>query len=260
MIKLRQVYKITNLINGKIYIGKDSSCRKNYYGSGVAIINAIKKYGKENFTKEILEEGEWSLNFLNEKEIYWIEKYKSYNYKIGYNRSKGGDGFNNFKEMNSESYKIGLKKRKKYYKSIEFSELKSKHTTEYFKDINNRIKQSNILKKYWKTLSNIEKVKKIEKLKKQSKEYWENIEKSEKRRKNLSDNWKNNNPMFNEEIKEKMKKTQYNTIQKNCIKIEIEGIIYEKMQYAIDKLGITRNSLVKRLKSKNYPNYKRINK
>ena len=43
------IYKITNLINGKIYVGKsereDSYHRKNYFGSGVIIRLAIKKYG-----------------------------------------------------------------------------------------------------------------------------------------------------------------------------------------------------------------------
>lgn len=49
------IYKITNLINGKIYIGKrvreTKKDIKNYYGSGIAIKNAIIKYGIENFKK-----------------------------------------------------------------------------------------------------------------------------------------------------------------------------------------------------------------
>ena len=50
------VYQITNLINGKVYIGKHHcKCRKcHYYGSGKHITAAVKKYGKENFRKEIL--------------------------------------------------------------------------------------------------------------------------------------------------------------------------------------------------------------
>jgi hypothetical protein len=86
-----QVYKITNVVNGKIYIGKDIVSDKNYYGSGVLIKRAIEKYGKENFKKEILEECN-SNNELCEKEKYWINYYNSTNLNIGYNISKGGDG------------------------------------------------------------------------------------------------------------------------------------------------------------------------
>ena len=51
------IYKTTNLINGKIYIGQSiRKFSKSYLGSGVKILNAIKKYGKENFKVEILED------------------------------------------------------------------------------------------------------------------------------------------------------------------------------------------------------------
>lgn len=85
------IYKTTNLINGKIYIGKDSINRNDYLGSGVLIKRAIKVYGKNNFKKEILQECK-DLNELNLAEIYWINFYNSTNLSIGYNISFGGDG------------------------------------------------------------------------------------------------------------------------------------------------------------------------
>jgi hypothetical protein len=49
------VYKITNHINGKMYVGQHVVVNENdlYFGSGFLLKVAIKKYGKENFSKKI---------------------------------------------------------------------------------------------------------------------------------------------------------------------------------------------------------------
>lgn len=89
------IYKITNLLNGKIYVGKrvkeNASDMEKYYGSGIAIKLAIQKYGKENFKKEVLEKVE-DKNLLGERERFWIAKLDAQNPGIGYNLSPGGDG------------------------------------------------------------------------------------------------------------------------------------------------------------------------
>jgi group I intron endonuclease len=85
------IYKTTNLINGKIYVGQDSKNNSKYLGSGVVLNYAIKKYGKDNFKKEILEYC-IDKNDMDEKEKYWISELNSRDRNIGYNITKGGDG------------------------------------------------------------------------------------------------------------------------------------------------------------------------
>ena len=89
------VYEITNLVNGKKYIGKRScNCPiedDKYMGSGKYLKNAIKKYGKENFKKTVLE------ICVNEKDAFDREEYyiNTFNAHINsnyYNISSGGDG------------------------------------------------------------------------------------------------------------------------------------------------------------------------
>lgn len=62
------VYKTTNLINEKYYIGVHSKDNDLYLGSGDLLISAIRKYGRDNFKRETLEE------FDNQKDAYEYEK------------------------------------------------------------------------------------------------------------------------------------------------------------------------------------------
>jgi group I intron endonuclease len=68
------IYKTTNLINGKQYIGKDTKNNSKYLGSGTFLKKAIKKYGRENFKKEILEYCN-DENHLLQREEYWLKKF-----------------------------------------------------------------------------------------------------------------------------------------------------------------------------------------
>lgn len=89
------IYKITNLINNKIYIGQTIRSlidRINDYKNGLGndyLNNAFKKYGFDNFKFEIIETAS-SIDGLNEKEIELISKYKTTDKNIGYNIAYGG--------------------------------------------------------------------------------------------------------------------------------------------------------------------------
>jgi group I intron endonuclease len=85
------VYITTNLINGKKYIGSDSNNNPSYYGSGVSLIKSIKKYGKENFKKEILAETD-DYSLMRELEEYYIYYYSASKSPLFYNRSDKGVG------------------------------------------------------------------------------------------------------------------------------------------------------------------------
>lgn len=85
------IYKTTNLINNKFYIGKDKNNNPLYLGSGKILKSAIRKYGIENFKKEILEICN-SIKEMNEREIFWIIELSAI--EKGYNIATGGDGGN----------------------------------------------------------------------------------------------------------------------------------------------------------------------
>lgn len=87
------IYETTNLVNGKKYIGQkkiDNEGRwKNYLGSGVLLKQAIKKYGKANFKREILEFA-YDNDELNKLEVEYIEKYQCVSSDKYYNLVEGG--------------------------------------------------------------------------------------------------------------------------------------------------------------------------
>lgn len=85
-----EIYKTTNIINGKVYIGQSKYQNPNYYGSGKILLKAIKKHGKQNFKKEILCENITSFELLDELEKHYIQLYASY--IKGYNVALGGRG------------------------------------------------------------------------------------------------------------------------------------------------------------------------
>lgn len=97
MINTGKIYKYTNLINGKTYIGqtKQSLEQRDYkhitqLNDNTYFHRAIKKYGRENFSLELVEDN-IPLDLLDEKEIYYIDYFQSfYTTGKGYNLTQGG--------------------------------------------------------------------------------------------------------------------------------------------------------------------------
>jgi group I intron endonuclease len=93
------IYKISNQLDGKFYIGKHQTKKldDDYFGSGKLLGRAIKKHGKENFLKEILHvfDNEEEMN-AKEAELVDIDSKMSYNLCEG---GKGGFGYINSKGL-----------------------------------------------------------------------------------------------------------------------------------------------------------------
>jgi len=95
------IYCTKNLINNKKYIGKDSHNNPNYLGSGALLLEDIKKYGKNNFKKEILEH--CTKENLGEREEYWINFFNAPQSEEYYNIRSQTSGWYN-KDLNQEKY------------------------------------------------------------------------------------------------------------------------------------------------------------
>ena len=127
------IYKITNTLNSKTYIGKHKASTNkdplndNYWGSGVLLKRSYQKYGKDNFTKEILE-SDLTEQEATLKEIQYIRESKARG-KAEYNLSPGGEG-------------------------IAVTDLSPEELAQYLDQRSKAISQS--IKDYWATLSDKE--------------------------------------------------------------------------------------------------------
>lgn len=136
---IHTIYRITNLINDKIYIGKHSflDLEDEYMGSGKYIKRAIKKYGKENFKREILYILDTSEDaYEKEKEIVnedFILRKDTYNLIVG------GDSFeainSNIELRQKKNKKAALSMNKVIWQDDEFIERTRKRMSEQAKKL-----------------------------------------------------------------------------------------------------------------------------
>lgn len=116
------IYKIINLINGKLYIGKTSNSIEERWDEHIRdsrkercekrpLYDAFSKYGIENFQIEEIEQVE-NDEIASQREIYWIDKLRTYigfDDCNGYNATLGGDSkrYYNYKELADAYLELG---------------------------------------------------------------------------------------------------------------------------------------------------------
>lgn len=113
------IYLTTNIINGKQYIGQHKGdINDSYFGSGINITKALKKYGKENFKKEILKLCE-SREEADIWERYYINFYNAIEDENFYNLQEGGTGGDGWRACQKWLLNNPDKAKKIYEKNIE---------------------------------------------------------------------------------------------------------------------------------------------
>lgn len=102
------IYITTNNINNKKYIGKrkikNNQGDTKYLGSGELLLKAIKRYGRDNFTREIIDYA-YTEEELNEKERCHIAKHNATKSPMFYNIHQGGDGGNTMEGWDEQKRK-----------------------------------------------------------------------------------------------------------------------------------------------------------
>jgi len=120
MSSIYSIYKVTNAINGKVYIGFDSNWPKRKYSHkyhlnkrNQHLYYAFRKYGWDNFEWEVIYQSKDGEHCLNVMESYFINQYDSYN--NGYNETLGGEGTLGHKHKEETIKKLSNLAKGKYF-------------------------------------------------------------------------------------------------------------------------------------------------
>lgn len=252
------IYKITNLINNKIYIGKHNRNDLGYYfGSGTLLKRAIKKYGKENFKIEILEKNILTEDECSIAEKHYISELNSLDKTVGYNIAIGGEGGDTFSNNpNKESIRKKISDKGKLIQPlIQSSDIvrDKKRQTSYANNINVGRTHDHETRKRCASNSN------------PSEQTKNKIRESNKRgngisltgkvvrnkcktvsipKRHITDEHRNN-------LSKSLKNFWDKNVPTNAVKVSIEGKEYDSLQEASLTLNINLSTLRNRLKSKN---------
>jgi len=235
------IYETTNKVNGMRYIGKCIYNRKNnwesYLGSGIYLKRAIKKYGKSNFTRKILDEAS-SNKELNELEEFYIKKFnavESPNYYNIKHTSIGGDVFT-------------CHPRKEEIRKMRVQQMLGKSNHQYGKPktekMLNSVKESN-----------------SRSVSVQGVIYTSHKEASTALGINATTlGYRLDSDNYPEYIRLAPKSTlakKKKPTNKTC-KVEINGVEYPSIKEASESLGVGKSTVTARLNNSNFPNYIRL--
>lgn len=231
------LYKTTNLINGKTYVGVHKETKwpqlDGYLGSGVVFKQAVRKYGKQNFQREILCVAD-SLEYVGWLESEYVNK-EFIEEDTNYNVGGGGENIS----CHSESSKRKLSETKKgipltdHHKS-QLKGVKKRLTDEQRKQIGSRTQQQ--FKGKRRRSSTREKVS----LAKQGK---------------LNPMWgkKPHNTGIETPFEQKEYLSTINNQKKR--KIQVDGVKYTSLCEASKKLNLHTSTIMNRLKNPNFPDW-----
>lgn len=257
------IYKTTNLITNKIYIGKSKfDYDPNYLGSGTIITQAIRKYGRKSFEKTILEF--CSLSKVDEREKFWIKEFDSTNRIIGYNIAKGGTGGDTISHhpRKREIADRHSKFLKSYWKTANTHPWKKKRPPlseeqkAYMSASRQSFKKKYGIKEPAKGWTELRRLKFSLQRRGENNYFWGKKHTDEAKAK-ISATHKGK-PKTSEQ-KEKISQTlakhfESGAVPGNSRKVIIDGISFNSMQEASQSTGINYSTLRNRLKNPRFPN------
>lgn len=212
------IYKTTNLINNKIYIGKSykNEFDQTYYGSGKILLKAIEKYGREKFVIEVLKYCD-SEDDLNLSEIEFIAKYKELNSPM-YNIASGGTGGNTIKHLSEDDRKSIIDRR-----SLGLSSWHANMTEEE--------KKAHGLK-----------ISKAKKNKTNGRQGYCHSEESKAKISESNKGWQANNKSWKLNHTEAMKKRRGTGNPKAKKKLCVDNIVFNSVREAVEYFSITKTT------------------
>ena len=236
------IYKITNKINNKCYIGKTSGTIEKrfqehikaarYDNNKICLYQAMHKYGIENFIVEEIEECDNSI--LSSKEIYYIQYFDSY--KNGYNMTVGGEGRNkyNYREIVEKYLELGSEKN-----TASFFQCSLSVVQKACESYNIKIKKG-LSAEYWASEEGQKRKEQIRELGRRSKGRIVSQETRQKLSQSLKGKYcGENNPMFGKKFSEEHKqKLVENSAMAKPVRCVETGEVFSSALQASKKVGL----------------------